>query len=194
MSMEVSSNYKDYSSAAGTACDMQGCKNDYLERLQEGRDKAKGTGKEQGAENRSESIPVPKDEYISSEKSGSRPSGLYRMGQDENGNPKVLYDDLKKSGGTDGMGQPKVGADSPKEDAEECTADTDKVDREIKKLKEQKQQLERQIKAASGDEERVKELEKKLSRIEGELSQKDNDTYRRQNAVFSTSAHNSLQG
>ena len=87
---------------------------------------------------------------------------MYRMGQDENGNPKVLYDDPKK-----------------------CTANTDEVDREIKKLKEQKQQLEQKINAAAGDEEKVKELEKKLSQVEGELSQKDNDTYRRQNAVFS---------
>lgn len=170
MSMEVSNNYRDY-------------KNDYLEKLQE--DKAEEVGKEQDTGNKRESIPVPKDEYISSEQSGSRPSGLYHMGKDENGNPKVLYDDPKKGSGADKKGQPKVGADSPEEDAEKCTANTDKVDREIKKLKEQKQQLEQQIKAASGDEEKVKELEKKLSQIEGELSQKDNDTYRRQNAVIS---------
>ncbi len=172
MSMEVSSNYMDY-------------KNDYLEKPQEGKHKAREVGKEQGAANKSESIPVPKDEYISREKSGSRPSGLYRVEQDENGNPKVLYDDPKKSGGADGKGQPKVGADSPEDNAEKCTMNTDKVDREIKKLKEQKQQLEQQIKTASEDEEKVKELEKKLSQIEGELSQKDNDTYRRQNAVIS---------
>ena len=169
MSMEVSSNYK----------------NDYLERLQEGKDKTKEAGKEQGAGNKSEGIPVPKDEYISSEQSGSRPSGLYHMGKDENGNPKVLYDDPKKASGADKKEQPKVGADRPEEDAEKCTTNTDKVDREIKKLKEQKQQLEQQIKAAAGDEEKIKELEKKLSQIESELSQKDNDTYRRQNAVIS---------
>ena len=169
MSMEVSSNYK----------------NDYLERLQEGKDKTKEAGKEQGAGNKSEGIPVPKDEYISSEQSGSRPSGLYHMGKDENGNPKVLYDDPKKASGADKKEQPKVGIDSPEEDAEKCTTNTDKVDREIKKLKEQKQQLEQQIKAAAGDEEKIKELEKKLSQIESELSQKDNDTYRRQNAVIS---------
>ncbi len=142
MSMEVNSNYKDY-------------KNDYLERMQE-------SLKEQGTGNKSEGIPVPKDEYISSEKSGSRASGLYHMGKDENGNPKVLYDDPKK-----------------------VTTNTDKVDREIEKLKEQKKQLEQQIKAASGDAEKVKELEKKLAQVEGELSQKDNDTYRRRNAVIS---------
>ncbi len=150
MSMEVSSKYKDYQS-------------DSLERLtQEGKDKAKEAGKEQGVGNKSEGIPVPKDEYISSEKSNAKPSGLYRMGQDENGNPKVLYDDPKK-----------------------CTTNTDKVDREIKKLKEQKQQLEQQIQSAAGDEEKVKELEKKLAQVENELSQKDNDTYRRQAASVS---------
>ncbi len=149
MSMKVSSNYMDYN-------------NDYLEGLQEGKDKAKEVREEQGAANKSEGIPVPKDEYISSGESDGRPSGLYCMRQDENGNPKVRYDDPKK-----------------------CTANTDKVDREIKKLKEQKQQLEQQIKAASGDDEKVKELEKKLSQVEAELRQKDNDTYRRQNAVVS---------
>lgn len=149
MSMEVNSNYKDY-------------KNDYPERLQENKDKAEETEKVQGVPKK-ESIPVPKDEYISSEKSGGRPSGLYRMGQDENGNPKVLYDDPKKSGGTDGKERLKVRADGPKKDAEKCTTNTDKVDREIEKLKEQKKQLEQQIKAASGDEEKVKELEKNYS-------------------------------
>ncbi len=152
--------------------------------MKDARDTLKEIGKEQDAGNKSEGIPAPKDEYISSEQSGSRPSGLYRMGQDENGNPKVLYDDPKKDGGADKKGQPKVGADSPDKDAEKCTMNTDKVDREIEKLKEQKQQLEQQIRSASGDEEKVKALEKKLSQIEGELSQKDNDTYRRQNAVI----------
>lgn len=64
-------------------------------------------------------------------------------------------------------------------------ANTDNVDREIEKLKEEKEQLEQQIKAAAGDKEKVKVLEKKLAQIEGELSQKDNDTYRRKNAVIS---------
>ncbi len=182
MSMEVSGIYGR--SVANTACGVQGGKNDYAERLQEGKDQAEEAGKEQGAANRKEGVPVPRDEYISSRKSGSRPVGLYRMGRDENGNPKVQYDDPKKASDADKKGQPKVGADSPEEDAEKCTANTDKVDREIKKLKEQKQQLEQQIKAASGDEEKVKELEKKLSQIERELSQKDNDTFRRQNAVI----------
>ena len=96
MSMEVSSNYMDY-------------KSDYLERLQEEREKIKEDPKEQGVGNKREGIPVLKDEYISSEQSGSRPSGLYHMGKDENGNPKVLYDDPKKVGGADRNGEAAYG-------------------------------------------------------------------------------------
>lgn len=142
MAMEVNGNYKSYG---------------YLERIQPGRDATKEIGGEQEEER--------KDEYVSSEESGSKPSGLYRLGQDESGNPKVLYDDPKK--------------------AKECTTNTDRVDREIEKLKEEKKQLEQQISAAAGDEKKARELEKKLAQVEGELSQKDNDTYRRQNAEIS---------
>ena len=168
MSMEISGNYKDY-------------KNEYLERAQTEQDKVKRTSQEQRAEDKSEGVPIPKDEYISSEKSGSKPSGLYRLGQDKNGNPKVMYDDPKRAAKAKDV-QPK---EEPAKQAEKCTTNTDNVDREIEKLKEKKKQLEQQIKAAAGDKEKVKVLEKKLAQIEGQLSQKDNDTYRRQNAVIS---------
>lgn len=163
MSMEISSNYKDY-------------KKDYLEKVQAEQDKTKEVGKEQSA-----GIPVPKDEYISSEKSGSKPSGLYHLGQDESGNPKVLYDNPKKVA----RAKDTTSKAEPAKKAGECTTNTDNVDREIQKLKEEKKQLEQQIRATAGNEEKVKGLEKKLAQIEGELSQKDNDTYRRQNAVIS---------
>lgn len=168
MSMEISGNYKDY-------------KNEYLERAQTELDKVKRTSQEQRAEDKSEGVPIPKDEYISSEKSGSKPSGLYRLGQDENGNLKVMYDDPKRAAKAKDV-QPK---EEPAKKAEKCTTNTDIVDREIEKLKEEKKQLEQQIKAAAGDKEKVKVLEKKLAQIERQLSQKDNDTYRRQNAVIS---------
>jgi len=168
MSMEISSNYKDY-------------KNEYLDRVQTGQDKVKEASQDQRGEDKNEGIPVPKDEYISSEKSGSKPSGLYRLGQDENGNPKVMYDDPKRVAKAKDV-QPK---EEPAKKAEKCTTNTDNVDREIEKLKEEKKQLEQQIKAAAGDKEKAKVLEKKLAQIEGQLSQKDNDTYRRQNAVIS---------
>lgn len=168
MSMEISSNYKDY-------------KNEYLERAQTEQDKVKRTSQEQRAEDKREGVPILKDEYISSEKSGSKPSGLYRLWQDENGAPKVMYDDPKRAAKAKDV-QPK---EEPAKKAEKCTTNTDNVDREIEKLKEEKKQLEQQIKAAAGDKEKVKVLEKKLAQIEGQLSQKDNDTYRRQNAVIS---------
>lgn len=168
MSMEISSNYKDY-------------KNEYLERAQTEQDKVKRTSQEQRAEDKREGVPILKDEYISSEKSGSKPSGLYRLWQDENGTPKVMYDDPKRAAKAKDV-QPK---EEPAKQAEKCTTNTDNVDREIEKLKEEKKQLEQQIKAAAGDKEKAKVLEKKLAQIEGQLSQKDNDTYRRQNAVIS---------
>ena len=125
MSMEISGNYKDY-------------KNEYLERAQTEQDKVKRTSQEQRAEDKSEGVPIPKDEYISSEKSGSKPSGLYRLGQDENGNPKVMYDDPKRAAKAKDV-QPK---EEPAKKAEKCTTNTDNVDREIEKLKEEKKQLE----------------------------------------------------
>ena len=145
MSMEISSNYKDY-------------KNEYLDRVQTGQDKVKEASQDQRGEDKNEGIPVPKDEYISSEKSGSKPSGLYRLGQDENGNPKVMYDDPKRVAKAKDV-QPK---EEPAKKAEKCTTNTDNVDREIEKLKEEKEQLEQQIKAAAGDKEKVKVLEKML--------------------------------
>ena len=156
MSMKIGENYP-------------GCSTEYFEKMQQKAEPVKETEKQVNGS----SIPVPKDEYISSEKSGSKPSGLYRVEQDENGNPKVLYDDPKKVQKKSATGK-----------AEECTTNTDAVDREIEKLKEEKRQLEQQIQIET-DEKKVKALEKKLAQVEAELNQKNNDTYRRQNAVVS---------
>lgn len=150
MAMEISSNYKDYA-------------------MQTNQEKVKEVLKEQGKDKENENIPIPKDEYIHSEKSGNKPSGLYNLGQDESGNPQIFYDDPKKA--------------AKKESAKKVTGNTDNVDREIKRLKEEKKSLEQQIRALAGDEERVEEIKKKLSKIEEELRQKDNDTYRRRNSV-----------
>lgn len=150
---------------------------DYTERVKEKQavskpDKAKETEKAEEEKNAGQLI-EPQDEYISSEKSEKKPTGLYRVEQDENGKRKIFYDN------------PKVSGDSQGKPAEKCVANTDKVDREIKKLKEEKQQLEQQIRSALGDEKKIRELEKKLAQVVNELSQKDNDAYRRQNASVS---------
>ena len=188
MAMQIHGNY-DHS---GT---------DYTERLKEKQaaeraEKAKEAEKvEKAAEEKNAGkMSEPRDEYISSEKSGQKPTGLYRVGQDENGNRKLFFDD-PKAGHANGRGDrseesengkaPKAGGDSQGKPEEKCVTNTDKVDREIKKLKEEKQQLEQQIQSASGDEKKIRELEKQLAQVENELSQKDNDTYRWQNASVS---------
>lgn len=161
MSMEVTGNYKD-------------CKNDYCESVKESKDWTKETI------NKSENIPIFKDEYISGEKSGSRPSGLYHMGKDKNGNPKVLYDNPhKKERTAPDRVTPAGGDDRP----EKCTTNTDTVDKEIERLKEEKRQLEQQLRSVNGDEKKKSELEHRLAQIKSELMKKDNDTYRRQQAT-----------
>ncbi len=185
MAMQIHGNY-DHS---GT---------DYAERVKEKQtvpraEKAKEAEKAAEEKNAGK-LSEPRDEYISSEKLGQKPTGLYRVGQDENGNRKIFFEDPKAghaSGGEERSGvgedgkEPKVSGDSQGKPAEKCVTNTDKADREIEKLKEKKQQLEQQIQSASGDEKKIRELEKKLVQVENELSQKDNDTYRRQNASVS---------
>ena len=176
MSMEINGNYNRSQA-------------NYAEQLKEKQslaraEKAEEAKREQKAEKVSDKISGSHDEYISSGKSGKKPSGLYRVGKDENGNPKVFFEDPKNAGDADGKEPPKVNADNSGKPAEKCTGNTDMVDREIKRLKEKKQQLEQQIQSAAGDEQKVKELERKLQQVEGELSQKDNDAYRRQHTFF----------
>ena len=71
-----------------------------------------------------------------------------------------------------------------KETTNETTMNTDKVDREIERLKQKKQQLEQQMQAAQ-DEQRKAALSIQIRQVEMELQEKDNDNYRRQNAVIS---------
>ena len=168
-------------------------KTDYAERVKEKQaalraEKAKEAAEEKGSGKLSE----PQDVYIRSEKSGKEPVGLYRIGQDENGGRKIFFEDPDKADRADGKEEPKADGKKPKVDgdsqgkpAEVCIGNTDKVDREIEKLKEKKRELEQQIRSASGDERKIRELEKKLTQVEQELSQKDNDTYRKQHSEFS---------
>lgn len=169
----------------------------YLERRREEQPLEKTSGTAQSKEGQKEEKTPVQDEYISMEKSGAKPTGLYWLGEDENGNRKIFYDDPKKSksaetketsdkkADTEDSTAPAIKPDEPQKGEEKCTGDTGKVDREIERLKEKKKQLEQQIQTAAGDEKKVQELERKLAQVENELSQKDNDTYRRNNTVFS---------
>ena len=153
MSMEIYGGYSQYQT-------------DGAQMRKAEQEKAKETEKDRNNEKASDQASALRDEYISSEKSGEKPDGLYRLGRDKDGRKKVFFDDPKKS-------------------EEKCTANTDRVDGQVRKLKEEKQQLEQQIRSAVGDDRKTRELEKKLAQVEKELSRKDNDTYRRQNTSFS---------
>jgi len=108
-----------------------------------------------------------RDEYVPEEK--QEPTGRYWLDRDEEGQPKVRYDDPEKS---------------DDREAVRCRGNTDQVDHEIRELKQRADELKRQI-AAETDEARRGQLEKELSQVESELSQKGNDTYRRQHTKFS---------
>ena len=99
------------------------------------------------------------------------PSGRYWMGRDEEGQPKLHFDD------------PGQAAGAPKKPEEKWMGNTDKVDREIERLKKKKQELEQRINTEA-DEARIRDLERQLAQVERELQQKDNDAYRRQRCAF----------
>lgn len=121
------------------------------------------------------------DEYVPEEK--PEPSGRYWLGRDEDGQPKLYFDDPELP--ADATQKPDSAQEkSPGGKAERCTGSTDRVDREIERLKQKKEELERQI-SAQTDDTKVKALEQKLAQVERELSQKDNDAYRRRHTVFS---------
>lgn len=138
------------------------------------------------------------DEYIHGEK--PEPTGLYELTHDEEGNPKIRFDSPVKKSTEGGLEEPLEepldepskepsteavpAKDEPGKATETTTVNTDKVDREIEKLKEKRNQLEQQIQTTK-DPEKAEDLERQLSQIENELVKKDNDAYRRQNAVIS---------
>lgn len=110
----------------------------------------------------------------------------------------------QQSSNTDKVGNNKLRPDrndeanEPKEEEEPvkngdnegglwCTVNTDNVDAEREQLEQNVKQIEQQLKNASDDEERHKELERQLLQAKSALSSKDNDTYRKANASYSYS-------
>lgn len=134
------------------------------------------------------------DEYVPEEP--QEPSGRYWMGKDEDGQPKIYFDDPERAADApkqpedapeaeepDSADQGAKGPEGKKDKGETWECNTDKVDREIEKLKKQQQELEQRLNSET-DEAKIKELEHQLAQVEQELKQKDNDTYRRQNAAY----------
>ena len=169
-------------------------------------EKVLGASKVQKSEDESQSRqPKPvMDEYIPEEP--QEPSGRYWMGRDEDGQPKIFFDDPERAAdapkqpeGTpdakkteadvpeteepDPAGQGAKGPDEKKDKGETWECNTDKVDREIEKLKKKQQELEQRLNSET-DEAKIKDLEHQLAQVERELKQKDSDTYRRQHAVY----------
>ena len=138
-----------------------------------------------------------KDEYVPEEKQASY--GRYWLGKDEDGSPKIYFDDPEAAEGApvspgapraeypDGEKEPmspeKAGPPDKGGKEEKCVGNTDAVDREIRKLKEKKEKLEAKLDQET-DETKRESLERQLAQVENELRQKDNDAYRRQHTVF----------
>ena len=134
------------------------------------------------------------DEYVPEEP--QEPSGRYWMGKDEDGQPKIYFDDPERAADAPRQpedapeaeepkqaGQGAKGPEGKKNKDETWECNTDKVDREIEKLKKKQQELEQRLNTET-DEAKIKDLEHQLAQVEQELKQKDSDTYRRQHAVY----------
>ncbi len=90
MAMEIDTNHDHF-------------RTNYSERVKEKQaaeraEEAKGTEAQRAGKSSQ-----PQDEYISSEKSGQKPSGLYRAGQDAKGNRKIFFEDPKAGGKSQGQ-------------------------------------------------------------------------------------------
>lgn len=142
---------------------------------------AAGNAPKAGPGEAPETVPAPRpgDRYERSEPSES--VGLYRVERDEEGTPRVRFDDPEA-----GNDAPKGEGPEPAEKEDTETCDTGRVDREIKALKKGREQLKRRLEGER-DPGKAQKLEKELARVENELAQKDNDAYRRQNADYSSS-------
>lgn len=157
---------------------------DYINKAQTSRTMGAEEAAKSKEKDRPENIPVPKDEYISSEKSGKKPSGLYHMEQDGNGNPKIVFDAPKKA--EEAATGTRLNSEPDNDRVKVTVGNMDKVKKEIEKLKEEKKKLEQQLKMAEGNEQKTKELEAKLARVEAELSVKDTAEYKKQHAEYTT--------
>jgi hypothetical protein len=159
-------------------------------------EKVLGTPKVQKPEEEAQGRPLKPvmDEYIPEEP--QEPSGRYWMGRDEDGQPKIYFDDPERAADApeqqegapeaeepDPADQDAKGPEGKKDKGEVWECNTDKVDQEIEKLKKKQQELEQQLNTET-DEAKIKDLERQLAQVERELKQKDNDTYRQQHAVY----------
>ena len=156
-------------------------------------EKVLGAPKVQKPEEEGRPLKPVMDEYIPEEP--QEPSGRYWMGKDEDGQPKIYFDDPERAANApkqpedtpeaeepDPAGQGAKGPEGEKDKDEVWEGNSDKVDREIEKLKKRQQELGQRLNTET-DEAKIKDLERQLAQVERELKQKDNDTYRRQHTT-----------
>ena len=158
-------------------------------------EKVLGASKVQKPEEEAQGRPLKPvmDEYIPEEP--REPSGRYWMGRDEDGQPKIYFDDPERAANApkqpedtpeaeepDPAGQGAKGPEGEKDKDEVWEGNSDKVDQEIEKLKKKQQELEQRLNTET-DEAKIEDLERQLAQVERELKQKDNDTYRRQHTT-----------
>lgn len=138
---------------------------------------------------------------LPAQKAGS--AGLYSVKKDPQGKREIVFDKparyVKEIAATLLNAMPEIesprtapadSAQKPGADGAEGTqtiANTDRVDQEIEGLKNKQAQLEKRLAAASAPERRAA-LQNELKRLRSQLAMKDNDTYRKQNTDFSTTA------
>lgn len=141
-------------------------------------------GKETTSSSKSETPRL--DEYVHS-KEQEDAAGIYSLSKDEEGNPKIDFDNPEEQ--MDKTAPDEVKDPASKEEPQEtkCTVDTGKVDAEIKKLKEKQQNIQQKLSQLPADSDKRAELEKQLANVEMEISTKDNDAYRKQNASYTNS-------
>lgn len=71
----------------------------------------------------------------------------------------------------------------PENKSEVTTCDTGEVDRELENLRKRQEDLTQQLRSAAP--EQAEAIQRRLDQVSRELARKDNDSYRRQHAVFS---------
>ncbi len=71
----------------------------------------------------------------------------------------------------------------PGDQSEVTVCDTGKVDQELESLRKRQEELTQQLRSAAP--EQAEAIQRQLDQVSRELAQKDNDSYRRQHAVFS---------
>ena len=158
-----------------------------------GSEKALGLPRVQRLEEKSQGCPLKPalDEYVPEEE--KEPSGLYWLGKDAGGQPKIYFDDpgpdadaldaKNSEEGTPGLEGPEQSKIAKKLEekgrkGENFVGNTDQVDREIEKLKKRQTELKQRLNAET-DGVKIKDLKRQLAQVERELSQKDNDIYRK---------------